>query len=177
MLKEMLTLVFIASFACNVHAQHNNCRKHGESADGCGFCFEEKISLGQMISFTFPWVNVSGDDVIIRKEPNPKLEIFPGQRAAQIVSTSNFGGAVKDSVVWFSFGKNSFATVVPKGNLMPFVALQGAFGLRAILSDYKIEEPAIVLRLTAEISEYDFDARQAGNFKLSTQCIIFYKLD
>lgn len=171
-----LTLSF-TGFLGNVHAQNDTCSKHGKSAEGCGFCIDGKVKVGQGTAFTFPWNNTSDGDIVIRKEPSAKLEFLPGQRAVQIGTTKDFGGVIKDSVVWFGGRNNSFVSPVFKGTRLLFIEIKGAFILTEILSGFKTEEPAIVLKLTVDIAEYDFDTRQTGLFKPSTQCAVFYKAE
>ncbi len=169
-------IVSFALFASAAGAQTDSCAKHGKSVRGCTFCREGNVKVGENVAISFPWANSSREDIVIRKEPSAKLEVLAGQSAAQIGTSSDFAGRVADSVTWFGGENGSSVFLVFMGSQAPFVEMQGGFSLTKTLPDFKMDEPAVVLKLTVETADYAFDTRQTGTFKPTTQCAVFYRV-
>jgi hypothetical protein len=170
----LFTLALLPSL--KVLAAGDTCTKHGPAASGCSFCLDGHVREGEGTVVTFRWTNPSSADFVIRKSGNVKLEMSPGQPGAKVGSTSDFGGSVVDSVSWMPLdGGSEFVALVFEGTQSDLLRTRGTFMLSSVLPGFDAALPAIVLKVSVELAEYDFKTHQRGPFRNSTQCAVFYK--
>ena len=169
-------LSVVALCGTSVAASPETCSKHGTVVKGCAYCYEGTVRTGQRDAITIKWTNVSENDVAIRKDPGARLEIAPGQPAAEVGKSTDFGGKFIEQVPWFSH-LNMYVTVALAESQMSVIDTTGAILLTGVRYGFKENEPAVLLKLTLDRATYDFKTRQTGKFSEETQCAVLYRKD
>lgn len=157
-------------------AATDTCKRHGPVTSDCSYCLDGDVRVGNGTAVTFRWTNHTGTDVVIRQSGGLKLQIAPGQPGAQVGTTSDFGGVFVDSVLWLPLPGHGSVFAVLDGTKPDLLDTRGAFVLTDLLPGFDAALPAVVLKVSVEQAYYDFQTRQAGPFRTSTQCAVFYKV-